>query len=134
MDLMGVAQLVHAPGAGKKFSWMGMGIGFKMRKKQFNDHVKGISVVMVKEKKGWLTRLLAKMLFWKHPMFKKPWHPIICVHFDGVIHSCTSGWHGIAKIEDPIVPGAIKWLMSYLPTPESISHFDPYEDGRPPHP
>ncbi len=49
--------------------------------------------------------------------------PIICVDFDGVIHSYTSGWQGIDVISDPPVPGAIEWLMDHLPMPESISHF-----------
>lgn len=38
--------------------------------------------------------------------FKK----IICVDFDGVIHSYTSGWKGIDVIPDKPVEGAIKWL------------------------
>lgn len=36
--------------------------------------------------------------------------PIICVDFDGVIHSYTSGWHGADVISDPPVPGAMSWL------------------------
>jgi len=36
--------------------------------------------------------------------------PILCVDFDGVIHSYTSGWKGIAEIPDPPVPGALLWL------------------------
>ncbi len=35
---------------------------------------------------------------------------ILCVDFDGVIHSYTSGWKGAAVIPDPPVPGALKWL------------------------
>ena len=47
-------------------------------------------------------------MFFKH---KKKWHrPILCVDFDGVIHSYTSGWEGIDMIPDPPVEGAIKWL------------------------
>jgi hypothetical protein len=42
-------------------------------------------------------------------------NPIICVDFDGVIHSYTSGWQGIDEINDPPVPGAIEWLMDHLP-------------------
>jgi hypothetical protein len=34
----------------------------------------------------------------------------ICVDFDGVIHSYTSGWKGAATIPDPPVPGAMEWL------------------------
>lgn len=33
--------------------------------------------------------------------------PILCLDFDGVIHSYTSGWQGAAVIPDPPVPG---WL------------------------
>lgn len=40
--------------------------------------------------------------------------PILCVDFDGVIHSYTSGWLGAAVILDPPVPGAFKWLYSAL--------------------
>lgn len=36
--------------------------------------------------------------------------PILCVDFDGVIHSYTSGWRGPAVIPDPPVPGALLWL------------------------
>lgn len=36
--------------------------------------------------------------------------PILCVDFDGVIHSYSSGWQGVDVIPDPPVPGAIKWL------------------------
>lgn len=35
---------------------------------------------------------------------------ILCVDFDGVIHSYTSGWLGPSIIPDPPVPGALKWL------------------------
>ncbi|HEX8809793.1 MAG TPA: hypothetical protein VF760_12450 [Xanthobacteraceae bacterium] len=36
--------------------------------------------------------------------------PILCVDFDGVIHSYSSGWQGVETIADPPVPGALKWL------------------------
>jgi len=36
--------------------------------------------------------------------------PILCVDFDGVINSYTSGWKRADIIEDPPVPGAIQWL------------------------
>lgn len=36
--------------------------------------------------------------------------PILCVDFDGVIHSYTSGWKGATIISDPPVPGALRWL------------------------
>lgn len=35
---------------------------------------------------------------------------IICVDFDGVIHSYSSGWKGPRSIPDPPVEGAIEWL------------------------
>lgn len=40
-------------------------------------------------------------------MFK----PIICLDFDGVLHSYVSGWKGARRIPDPPVPGAIEWLF-----------------------
>ncbi len=43
--------------------------------------------------------------------------PILCLDFDGVIHSYTSGWKGAAVIPDPPVPGAIKFLH------EAVYHF-----------
>ncbi len=36
--------------------------------------------------------------------------PILCVDFDGVIHSYTSGWQGAGVVLDPPVPGALRWL------------------------
>ena len=36
--------------------------------------------------------------------------PILCVDFDGVIHSYTSGWINAEIIPDPPVPGALEWL------------------------
>ena len=39
-----------------------------------------------------------------------PHRPILCVDFDGVVHSYTSGWHGPAVVMDPPVPGALAWL------------------------
>jgi hypothetical protein len=43
---------------------------------------------------------------------------IICVDFDGVLHSYASGWKGADVIPDPPVPGAIEWLKNFLPLPE----------------
>jgi hypothetical protein len=37
--------------------------------------------------------------------------PILCVDFDGVIHSYTSGWKGADVVSDPPVAGALKWLF-----------------------
>ena len=36
--------------------------------------------------------------------------PILCVDFDGVIHSYSSGWQGADVIADPPVHGALEWL------------------------
>jgi hypothetical protein len=36
--------------------------------------------------------------------------PILCVDFDGVVHSYTSGWKGASVIPDAPVPGALRWL------------------------
>jgi hypothetical protein len=43
--------------------------------------------------------------------------PILCLDFDGVIHSYTSGWKGAHVIPDPPVPGAIPYLLN------SLDHF-----------
>jgi len=36
--------------------------------------------------------------------------PILCLDFDGVIHSYTSGWKGVGIIADPPVPGAMDFI------------------------
>lgn len=36
--------------------------------------------------------------------------PILCVDFDGVIHSYESGWKGATVIPDPPTKGALRWL------------------------
>lgn len=36
--------------------------------------------------------------------------PILCLDFDGVIHSYVSGWQGADVIPDPPVPGALEFL------------------------
>lgn len=38
--------------------------------------------------------------------------PILCLDFDGVIHSYTSGWKGAHIVSDPPVPGAIEFLKA----------------------
>jgi len=40
--------------------------------------------------------------------------PIICLDFDGVIHSYTSGWQGATNIPDPPVEGAIEFMADAL--------------------
>ena len=44
--------------------------------------------------------------------------PILCLDFDGVIHSYSSGWKGAAVIPDPPVTGAIEFIR------KALSHFD----------
>lgn len=36
--------------------------------------------------------------------------PILCLDFDGVIHSYSSGWKGARNIPDPPVDGAIEFI------------------------
>lgn len=43
--------------------------------------------------------------------------PILCLDFDGVLHSYSSGWQGAEVIPDPPVPGAIAFLR------EAVNHF-----------
>lgn len=43
--------------------------------------------------------------------------PILCLDFDGVLHSYTSGWKGASVIPDPPVPGAFAFLL------EATKHF-----------
>jgi|SRR5678815_746950 len=43
--------------------------------------------------------------------------PILCLDFDGVIHSYESGWQGADVIPDPPVQGAIDFLR------EAVKHF-----------
>jgi hypothetical protein len=37
--------------------------------------------------------------------------PILCVDFDGVVHSYTSKWTTADEIKDPPVAGAMEWLL-----------------------
>lgn len=36
--------------------------------------------------------------------------PIVCLDFDGVVHSYTSGWQGATRIPDPPTDGFFEWL------------------------
>lgn len=56
-------------------------------------------------------------------------NPIICVDFDGVIHSYKSGWQGVGVISDEPVPGAIKWLEDHLQVPDAICAMAPVYNG-----
>jgi hypothetical protein len=40
--------------------------------------------------------------------------PILCLDFDGVIHSYSSGWKGARNIPDPPVKGAIEFIFNAL--------------------
>jgi hypothetical protein len=40
--------------------------------------------------------------------------PIICLDFDGVVHSYKSGWQGARSIPDPPVDGAIEFMAEAL--------------------
>ena len=40
--------------------------------------------------------------------------PILCLDFDGVIHSYTSGWKGADVIPDPPVPGALQFIVAAM--------------------
>lgn len=44
--------------------------------------------------------------------------PILCLDFDGVLHSYTSGWKGADVVPDPPVPGAVDFLMA------AVRHFE----------
>jgi len=43
--------------------------------------------------------------------------PLLCLDFDGVIHSYSSPWVDAVTISDPPVPGAIEFLQ------EAVNHF-----------
>jgi len=44
--------------------------------------------------------------------------PILCLDFDGVLHSYTSGWRGARCIPDEPVPGMLRFLV------EAQDHFE----------
>ncbi len=43
-------------------------------------------------------------------MSRNPMKPILCLDFDGVLHSYATGWHGAGIVSDPPVPGAARFL------------------------
>lgn len=49
-------------------------------------------------------------------MYKK----LVCLDFDGVLHSYKSGWQGPRNIPDPPVEGAIDWLIKLLYWDDSL--------------
>jgi hypothetical protein len=44
--------------------------------------------------------------------------PILCLDFDGCLHSYTSGWKGADVIPDPPVSGAMRFIA------DAVNHFD----------
>ncbi len=40
--------------------------------------------------------------------------PILCLDFDGVIHSYESGWQGASVVSDPPVDGALDFISNAL--------------------
>jgi len=44
---------------------------------------------------------------------KRKYKPTLCLDFDGVIHSYTSGWKGADVIPDPPVEGAFETIQEY---------------------
>ena len=44
--------------------------------------------------------------------------PILCLDFDGVLHSYESGWHGVDEIRDPMTPGTATFLV------DAVEEFD----------
>lgn len=40
--------------------------------------------------------------------------PILCLDFDGVVHSYTSGWKGARNIPDPPTEGALQFMQNAL--------------------
>ncbi len=44
-------------------------------------------------------------------MSTRQWTPIMCLDFDGVLHSYDRGWQGARNIPDKVVPGAMAFLV-----------------------
>lgn len=55
---------------------------------------------------------------------------LICVDFDGVLHSYTSGWKGADVISDPPVPGAMEWLVEMTHSDELDIHIYSSRSGQ----
>jgi hypothetical protein len=53
----------------------------------------------------------------KSPKWRNMRRPIVCVDFDGVLHSYKTPWEGESIIRDEPIPGAIDWLI------EAVKHF-----------
>jgi len=55
-------------------------------------------------------------------MSSTPRRKTIAVDFDGVLHSYSSGWHGVLTIADPPVRGAIEWLTAAVARYKVVIH------------
>jgi hypothetical protein len=40
--------------------------------------------------------------------------PVLCLDFDGVVHSYTSGWKGATNIPDPPMPGVLDFITDAM--------------------
>lgn len=47
---------------------------------------------------------------------------ILCLDFDGVVHSYASGWHGADRIDDPPVEGALEFIVAASVRFEVVIH------------
>ena len=57
---------------------------------------------------------LADLIVAGEPLRPRRGPAIVCLDFDGVIHSYSSGWKGPREIPDPPVPGAIRWIREFV--------------------
>lgn len=65
-----------------------------------------------------LAKLRDKIREVTHSMEETMGRMILCLDFDGVIHSYVSGWKGADVIPDPPVPGAFEFIR------EALKEFD----------
>ncbi len=47
---------------------------------------------------------------------------ILCVDFDGVLHSYSSGWQGADEVKDAPVKGAIRWLVNMIDSDDGVGY------------